>query len=159
MPTRPFALHHFVYLSRATAPLGVEALQTLLQKARAYNHAHRITGLLLYSDGPNNTPGIFFQILEGPEAAIRSLMSHIRLDGRNAELHVLVDGPAEQRMFPEWAMCFTALVPPDMEALTGYVDPAEPHFLLPRAHAISPELRRLLDRVLAEYSVWPHALD
>ncbi len=157
MPTRPFALHHFVYLSRATTPLGVEALQTLLQKARAYNQAHRITGLLLYSDGPDDTPGIFFQILEGPETAIRSLMSDIRLDGRNTELQVLVDGPAEQRMFPDWAMGFIALVPPDMAVLTGYVDPTRPHFLLPRAHTMSPELRRLLDQVLAEYPVWPHA--
>lgn len=157
MPTRPSALHHFVYLSRATAPLGVEALQALLRKARAYNQAHRITGLLLYSDGPDNASGVFFQILEGPETAIRSLMSHIRLDGRNTELHVLVDGSTEQRMFPDWAMGFTALVPSDMEVLTGYVDPTKPHFLLPRAHTMSPELRRLLDQVLAEYPVWPDA--
>jgi hypothetical protein len=159
MPTRPFALHHLVYLSRATSPLGVEALQALLQKARAFNHAHRITGLLLYSDGPDGTPGMFFQILEGPEATIRSLVSSIRLDERNTDLHVLVDGPAEQRMFPDWAMGFTALVPPDMAALTGYVDPATPRFLLPRAHAMSPKLRQLLDQVLDEYPIWPHVLD
>ncbi|TPG66392.1 BLUF domain-containing protein [Hymenobacter nivis] len=158
MPTRPSALHHLVYLSRATAPLGVEALQQLLQKARTFNHAHRVTGLLLYSDGPDNTPGVFFQILEGPEDVIRSLVSGIRLDERNTDLHVLVDGPAAQRMFPDWAMGFSALVPPDMEALTGYVDPTKPRFLLPRAHAMSPELRQLLDQVLAEYPVWPHAL-
>ncbi|OGX92146.1 BLUF domain-containing protein [Hymenobacter coccineus] len=159
MPTRPFALHHFVYLSRATAPLGVEALQELLHKARLFNQAHRITGLLLYSDGPDNTPGVFFQILEGPEDAIRSLISGIRLDDRNTNLQVLVDGPAEQRMFPDWAMGFTALVPPDMEALTGYVDPTKPRFLLPRAHAMTPALRQLLAEVLAEYPLWPHGLD
>lgn len=158
MPTRPFVLHHLVYLSRATVPLGVEALQALLQKARLFNHAHRITGLLLYSDGPDNTPGVFFQILEGPEATIRSLMSQIRLDERNTDLHVLVDGPADRRMFPDWAMGFTALVPPDMEALTGYANPAASRFLLPRAHAMSPQLRQLLDQLLAEYPVWPHTL-
>lgn len=159
MPTRPFVLHHLVYLSRATAPLGVEALQALLRKARLFNQAHHVTGLLLYSDGPDNTPGVFFQILEGPEAIIRGLVSHIRLDGRNTDLHVLVDGPAGQRMFPDWAMGFAALVPPDMESLTGYVDPTTPRFLLPRAHAMSPQLRQLLDQLLAEYPVWPHALD
>ncbi|MFD1468474.1 BLUF domain-containing protein [Hymenobacter caeli] len=156
----PAKLHQFVYVSDATGPLTVEALQLLLRKARAYNHAHHVTGLLFYSDGAGeNSAGAFLQILEGPEDVLRGLVSNIRLDTRNVRVRVLADGPVAERLFPEWAMGFVAVVPPDLDRLTDYLRGQWGAASLPRAQTMSPELRQRMQAVLDEYPVWPHFLE
>ena len=158
MPARG-KLHQYVYASEATAPMTVEELQALLRRARAYNHAHQLTGLLFYSDGAGeNRAGAFLQILEGPEGEVRGLASRVRLDLRNTRFRVLADGPTDERQFPAWAMGFVAVVPPDLERLTGYLDAQRGGALLPRAQTMTPELRQRMDALLAEYPVWPHFL-
>ena len=151
--------HQYVYTSEATAPMTVENLQHLLRQARAYNHAHDLTGLLFYSDGAGESQaGAFLQILEGSEPDVRGLASRIRLDLRNTRFRVLADGPVEERLFPDWALGFVAVVPPDLERLTGYLDAQRSGALLPRAQTMSPELRQRMNALLAEYPVWPHFL-
>lgn len=158
MPTSG-KLHQYVYTSEATAPMTVEELQLLVRQARAHNHAHDITGLLFYSDGAGeNQAGAFLQILEGPEEVVRSLASRVRLDLRNTRFRVLADGPTGERQFPDWAMGFVAVMPPDLARLTGYLDAQRGGALLPRAHTMGPELRQRMDALLAEYPVWPHFL-
>ena len=138
--------------------MSVEELQALLRPARTFNQDHRLTGLLFYSQGLPGTssPGNFFQVLEGEEAEVRAMVASIRRDPRNTNLQVLIEGTTAERMFPDWSMGFVAVIPPDMEALTGYVNPSKPRFLLPRAHAISPELRQLMQSLLADYPSWPY---
>jgi hypothetical protein len=151
-------VYHLVYSSEASAPMSVEKLQVLLRQARAFNQDHRLTGILFYSEGQPGTsgPGSFFQVLEGEETMVRELVKRIAHDPRNTNLQVLIEGPTPQRMFPDWSMGFVSVIPPDMDALTGYVDPRQPRFLLPRAHAISPELLALMQSLLADYPTWPY---
>lgn len=101
-----------------------------------------------------------FQVLEGLGGAVRGLVSHIRLDGGNIELYVLVDGPIDQRISPDRARGFTTFVLPDMEVSTGYLDPATfPALPRARAHVIGLRLRQFTDQLLAKYFVWPHVPD
>jgi hypothetical protein len=154
----PTRIYHLVYSSEASAPMSVEELQGLLRQARAYNQDHRLTGMLFYSEGQPGTssPGSFFQVLEGEEEIVRELVARIGRDSRHTNLQILIEAAAPQRMFPDWSMGFVSVIPPDMEALTGYVDPRKPRFLLPRAHAISPELLALMQSLLADYPPWPY---
>lgn len=138
--------------------MSVEELQALLRQSRAHNQEQRVTGMLFYSEGQPGTssPGSFFQVLEGEETVVREVIARIERDPRHTNLQILVEGSATQRMFPDWSMGFVSVIPPDMEALTGYVDPRQPRFLLPRAHAISPELLDLIRTLLADYPTWPY---
>ncbi len=138
--------------------MSVEELQALLRPARAFNQSHRLTGMLFYSQGLPGTssPGSFFQVLEGEETAVRAMVASVRRDPRSTNLQVLIEGLTEQRLFPDWSMGFVMVIPPDMDALTGYVDPEKPRFLLPRAPDISPELRQLMQSLVAEYPAWPY---
>jgi hypothetical protein len=138
--------------------MSVERLQALLRQARAFNHEHHLTGMLFYSEGEPGTsdPGRFFQVLEGEESTVREMIARIQRDPRHTNLQILIEGLAPQRLFPDLAMGFVVVIPPDMEALTSYVDPRQPRFLLPRAHAISPELLAFMHTLLAEYPTWPY---
>jgi hypothetical protein len=154
----PARIYNLVYSSEASAPMSVEELQALLRQARAHNQEQRVTGMLFYSEGQPGTsgPGNFFQVLEGSKEAVQEVIARIKLDPRHTNLQILIEGSAAQRMFPDWSMGFVTVIPPDMEALTGYVDPRQPRFLLPRAHAISPELLALMQSLLADYPTWPY---
>gem|GEM_PF-2700515 len=98
------------------------------------------------------------QILEGFGAAVRGLVSHNRLDGRNTELHVLVDDPIDQRISPDWVRGFTTLLTARYGSVNRLLVPRHAS-CLPRVHAIGPRLRLLPDQLLAEHSVWPHVPD
>ena len=110
-------LHHLVYQSYATVPVGEAELTRLLAQSRAYNATHGITGLLLYNDGR------FVQLLEGSEAAVRAVFARIIRDPRHAGVVALADGPAAHRLFTEWSMAFRAVDRAALAALTGYADP------------------------------------
>ena len=104
--------YHVLYRSQAT-PAPTEAdLQALLEQARTYNAQAQITGLLLYSGGR------FVQLVEGPEAVVRSLYARIQADPRHTQVVTVSDGPGPQRWFADWHMAF------------GYVDALELHQVL-----------------------------
>ncbi len=69
---------------------------------------------------------------------------------------MLAEGLAEERLFSDWAMSFTGVVPPDLEALANYADTRAYRFLQPRAYGLGPELLALLQTVMGEYPMWPH---
>lgn len=83
-------------------------------------------------------------------------MSRIGCDPRNYRLRVLAEGLAEERLFPERAMSFSGVVPPDLEILANYTDNRAYRFLQPRAYGLAPELLELLQTVMNEYPMWPH---
>jgi hypothetical protein len=56
-----------VYASAAAVPFTIAQLESLLTKARRKNSLCDVTGMLLYHEGS------FFQVLEGPEAAVRKV--------------------------------------------------------------------------------------
>jgi hypothetical protein len=92
--------YHVLYRSRTRQAPTEADLQTLLEQSRTYNAQQQITGLLLYSDGQ------FVQLVEGPEAVVRSLYARIRADARHTQVVTVSDGPAPQRWFADWHMAF-----------------------------------------------------
>ena len=94
------ALHYLKYQSMLRQPLTAEQFEELLTKARHYNGAHQISGLLLCRNWQ------CVQILEGEEAALRLLYAKIQRDPRHHALVVLADEPLPARNFGAWAMAF-----------------------------------------------------
>lgn len=66
----PLPFCHIIYHSLASGGgMGPAALAGLLRQARAYNQAHRLTGLLLYAAKMSE----FVQVLESPQAEVQAL--------------------------------------------------------------------------------------
>lgn len=117
------ALHYLVYQSYATLPFGDGELAKLLTQSRAFNAAHSLTGVLLYSQGH------IVQLLEGSEANVRAVFARIVQDPRHHEIIKLADGAATQRLFTQWSMGFRTLNPADFKQLTGYINPDQKDYL------------------------------
>ncbi|SNC66142.1 Sensors of blue-light using FAD [Hymenobacter gelipurpurascens] len=140
-------IHQIVYISRFITLPTQEQLTELLVQARAKNHRLRITGILLYADGR------VVQVLEGEEQVVRDLYALIRQDSRHHQVLTLVDMPVAGRQFPDWSMGFVAAMPEELRRITGYVDPENPLFPLPRARNASPALMQLLLNFVALHPV------
>lgn len=137
-------LHHLIYESRATQLLTEADLTLLLQKARVYNKANQLTGLLLYA-----ADGRFLQVLEGPMEAIHQLyFEHITHDPRHHQLQLLTAGVLDRRRFSDWHMGFRPATPEALIELTGHFNTADATFLLPLLPNLpSPLLDKMLDYV------------
>lgn len=97
-------LYNLVYLSKATDQFSEdEDLSDILRASRKNNRARDVTGMLLYSDGG------FIQALEGPKDEVMDLYEKIDEDPRHAHTVKLVDGPIEERNFPDWKMGFKSV--------------------------------------------------
>lgn len=132
-------LHQLIYVSTAVQPFGGDALRALLARARPRNQAAGLSGLLLYSEG------LFLQLLEGDAAAVHKLYhGRIAPDPRHHRLHLLADGPATSRAFPDWHMGFLNTTPASAAALAGYLNPAAPGFLADHAPQMPSVLLNLL---------------
>jgi hypothetical protein len=112
MPSRP-PLLRLVYMSQAHRSMPLEALSSLLVKARAANEARLITGALLYQDQ------VFFQLLEGPEEEVRALYSKIKQDPRHFGCQILLDYQTNERLFPDWSMGHASATPAQVRAIPG----------------------------------------
>ncbi len=110
-------LYQFVYVSSSRANWSEAELDRLLTRARIHNGARGITGMLLYVGGN------FIQALEGPEAAISSLMDRIRADKRHWHVQRIVDRRVGTRDFADWSMGFRRCLPADLAAV-GAIDVA-----------------------------------
>ncbi len=98
--------HHIlqlVYTSRATSRFTDDALLNLLKRARRYNAARGVTGVLMVHDD------FFAQCLEGPEAEVGELFGRIERDGRHHGVTVMLEQPSDTRAFSEWSMGCTRL--------------------------------------------------
>ena len=145
------SVYQLLYQSQARQPFSPAQLAALLRRARAYNQAERITGLLLYTPD-----GRFLQVVEGDEAAVRGLYyDKIARDPRHHRCAVLGEGPVSHRGFPDWGMGFRAAKNDDLQKIVGYFDLVDGRFLLPRAHNIPSDLLFSLLRFVAEYDAAP----
>jgi hypothetical protein len=93
------------YLSTARGDVNDAGLQAIIDQARSANGPQDITGLLACGGG------LFFQILEGPDAAIGALLSKLQADPRHAHLRVLQDITIDRRDFAGWPMAVRCLEP------------------------------------------------
>lgn len=122
-------MRRYVYISTADG-LSAGEVARILESAERNNPEREITGFLLYN-GRN-----FLQMIEGPKAALMSLMGTLRRDGRHAGMLTLIDEPIDQRSCPGWTMHHMRLFN-DPVARRAHVDAELP---LP----ISPQARQLV---------------
>jgi hypothetical protein len=109
------ALHHLIYLSRATEPFSDHDLETLLAQARHNNANQHITGALVYGNGQ------FAQIIEGEQRALEDLYDRLLLDPRHSQVTKFADKAIAARSFGEWSMAFQAASTEQLEGQPGYV--------------------------------------
>ena len=103
-----------VYVSSVVPLLSPAELANLLVSSRQNNGNAGITGMLLYKDGN------VMQVLEGDEGAVQKLYERIGRDLRHRGVQTLLQGPREQRQFPDWSMGFRDLDAGDLHAMPGY---------------------------------------
>ena len=90
--------YHVLYRSHAARTFPEVELQNMLTAARSYNTRHRITGLLLHSNG------CFVQVLEGPKAEVQALYARIQRDARHTHVVTVSEGHGPTRRFGHWDM-------------------------------------------------------
>ena len=112
------ALEHLIYASVAAQAFGAPQLAELLQKARASNELHGLTGMLLHSDAD----GSFFQVLEGEPAAISQLWQRILLDKRHSHLTLIIRESIPERSFAGWTMGFSSVSQEKLRRVPGLND-------------------------------------
>lgn len=93
-------LTHCIYASAARQPFDAAALRELLDASRLRNEHAGITGMLLYADGS------FFQVIEGPAAAVSALFACIAADPRHEQVTRIIEEPIPRRSFGNWSMGF-----------------------------------------------------
>ena len=90
-------MRRLVYISTAGG-LPADEVDRLIESAQRNNAEREITGFLLYN-GRN-----FLQLIEGPKAALMSLMATLARDPRHSGMLTLIDEPIEDRSCPSWSM-------------------------------------------------------
>lgn len=87
------------YVSRHTRPLTAEQVSEIGEDASRRNAEHGLTGVLMTSGG------LFYQVLEGPPAAVDEIYRAILHDPRHTDILLLgVEEEVEAREFPDWSM-------------------------------------------------------
>ncbi len=109
-------LIHVIYSSAATQYFKPDALLALLEKARAKNASMGVTGMLLFENGS------FFQILEGPEAAVEGIYKTITQDGRHEKVVTIIREPIAKRAFAEWTMGLSGVSLQELDEIVGLND-------------------------------------
>jgi hypothetical protein len=108
-----------LYVSAASRALDPAELAAIVDLSRRNNARDGITGMLLYHDGN------IMQAIEGPDAAIGTLLDRLRRDTRHRRLTVILEGERPDREFGEWTMaCVSsdALPVEDRAALSRFFD-------------------------------------
>jgi hypothetical protein len=108
-------LFRLVYTSRAAANLNDEALDQILNVARATNPLANITGQLLLEQG------VFAQWLEGPQDAVEKLWAKLQRDTRHHAVQLVSAYRIETRSFGNWSMALTCAQPQNIGHVQGFV--------------------------------------
>jgi hypothetical protein len=102
-----------MYSSQATESMTITDLEKILADARDGNRARDVTGALVYVDG------VFFQLLEGDEAVVRSLMANIASDTRHQSVKVFYEAQVDVRAFESWSMAYLSPTAREMSIWAG----------------------------------------
>lgn len=86
------------YASQYSRDLTGEEIEEIVVRAVARNSTLGITGILMTSGR------LFYQVIEGPEAAIDELFAGIRSDPRHRDILLLSEETVVERAFPDWGM-------------------------------------------------------
>jgi hypothetical protein len=96
-------MRRIIYISHTRARLPDSSLDALLLDTWERNRQTGITGLLLYKARS------FFQVIEGPDAAVSALEDQIFSDPRHFKMKVLCRQQAAERRFAFWRMGYRRL--------------------------------------------------
>jgi hypothetical protein len=105
--------YQMIYSSQATAAMSIADLEEILVDARTGNEKRKVTGVLVYVDG------VFLQILEGEEQALRTLMRSIASDSRHTNVKVFYEAEVDRPIFTSWRMAYLSATPQQMAVWAG----------------------------------------
>ncbi len=134
--------YQLIYSSQARHEMSIDELEQILVDARAGNERRNITGALVYVDG------VFLQILEGEESAVRRLMASIASDSRHGELKVFHEGEVAEPSFSSWRMAYVTPTPRQMAAWAGLDGAATIESILAEIHGKPQAGSRVVENVL-----------
>lgn len=77
-----------------------EAVSDIVAKSQSRNARLRISGALGFNGSH------FFQVIEGPPAAVEDVQASIRRDPRHTSIETLYDGPCQVRRFSGWSLAY-----------------------------------------------------
>lgn len=109
-------LIHLIYASIANVDLDDTKLIELLTKVREKNSHLNVTGMLLYCDYN------FFQVIEGEELIIQTLLENIKNDPRHKNVTIIVKEPIQSRSFAKWTMGFSNATKEQLSMIEGMND-------------------------------------
>lgn len=132
-----------IYSSQATTPMSVADLEQILVDAREGNERRGVTGALVYVDG------VFLQILEGPEAAVRGLMGSIAKDTRHSALKVVHEAEVDPPMFSTWKMAYLTPTPGEVAGWLGLQGTASLEQILAEVHQSPSQAPRVAEGILS----------
>ena len=115
-------LNYIVYYSFSQSEISSSELEGILRKAREWNEAHEITGLLIYRFNKVFRRGNFLQIIEGPKKSILSAWKRISNDPRHHTITVLEDGQLQDRNFSAWSMGLKNLNTEALNEVPGFIN-------------------------------------
>lgn len=93
-------MDQLAYISTIAPGVGEDDIRHIIEQSRRNNPQQRITGHLQCCCGH------FFQILEGPAAALDDLLSRLRRDPRHEDMRLLFRQRLNGREFANWSMGF-----------------------------------------------------
>ncbi len=88
----------FIYCSTVTSVLEKDNFIDLVRRSVVNNKELNLTGILLF-DGR-----YFFQVLEGDQKDVKTILVKISQDERHKDIHTLSNKPIAARLFPKWSM-------------------------------------------------------
>lgn len=92
------------YLSRQSYPMTRSDIDDIANVASVRNAKVGVTGAFMV------TGNVFFQVIEGPAAAVDTLFAAIAADKRHRDVMCLgVQTGRSERIFPQWSMARVAL--------------------------------------------------
>lgn len=113
-------LVRLLYASRASESIDEGLLHAIVERSRANNLEHGITGILcVYPDG-----GVFLQAIEGARAEVNALYANLVRDGRHREVTLLSYGEIEERRFSAWRMGCVDLKKVNLSTILRYSEKA-----------------------------------
>ena len=115
-------LNYIIYYSFSQSDISNNELKGILRKAREWNEANNITGLLIYRFNKIFKRGNFLQIIEGPQKSILSAWERISTDPRHHTITVLEDGSFEERNFLGWSMGLKNLDTETLTEIPGFIN-------------------------------------
>ncbi len=97
------ALQTLAYRSIPTNDFsGNSDILSLVINAQRFNAEVAVTGLLIF-----DSKG-FLQTIEGPAEAVTQVFARIQSNSLHRDVHVFVNEPIAERLYPDWSMLNTA---------------------------------------------------